>query len=92
MSNLSAAVIRPQMPELARRVRDGLANHDYVAHRLNGSPYIDVPAPLAPEQRAPDSIQFNLVGMEEADMRAFAAAAEKLASALLPVHGMRTSP
>ncbi|WP_170475845.1 DegT/DnrJ/EryC1/StrS family aminotransferase [Ruegeria arenilitoris] len=76
MSNLSAAVIRPQMPELARRVRDGLANHDYVAHRLNGSPYIDVPAPLAPEQRAPDSIQFNLVGMEEADIRAFAAAAE----------------
>jgi len=76
MSNLSAVVIRPQMPELARRVRDGLANHDYVAHRLNSSDYIDVPAPLAPEQRAPDSIQFNLVGMEEADIRAFAAAAE----------------
>ena len=76
MSNLSAVVIRPQLPELARRVRDGLANHDYVAHRLNSSDYIDVPAPLAPEQRAPDSIQFNLVGMEEADIRAFAAAAE----------------
>ncbi len=76
MSNLSAAVIRPQMPELARRVRVGLANHDYVAHRLNSSPFIDVPAPLAPEQRAPDSIQFNIVGMEEADIRAFAAAAE----------------
>lgn len=76
MSNLSAVVIRPQLPELARRVRDGLANHDYVAHRLNSSDYINVPAPLTPEQRAPDSIQFNLVGMEEADIRAFAAAAE----------------
>ncbi len=76
MSNLSAAVIRPQIPELARRVRDGLANHDYVANRLNSSPYIDVPAPLAPEQRAPDSIQFNLVGMDDAEIRAFAAAAE----------------
>lgn len=78
MSNLSAAVIRPQLPELARRVRDGLANHDYVAERLNGSAFFHVPAPLAPERRAPDSIQFNLVGMDEAATRAFAvAAAEK---------------
>ncbi|KIC42316.1 aminotransferase [Ruegeria sp. ANG-R] len=76
MSNLSAAVIRPQIPELARRVRDGLANHDYVAERLNTSPYIDVPAPLAPEQRAPDSIQFNLVDLSDEEIRAFAAAAE----------------
>ncbi len=76
MSNLSAAVIRPQIPELARRVRDGLSNHDYVADRLNTSPYIHVPAPLAPEQRAPDSIQFNLVDMGDDDIRAFAAAAE----------------
>ena len=76
MSNLSAAVIRPQIPELARRVRDGLANHDYVADRLNTSPYIDVPAPLAPEQRAPDSIQFNLVDLNDEEIRAFAAAAE----------------
>ncbi len=76
MSNLSAAVIRPQLPELARRVRDGLANHDYVADRLNTSPYINVPAPLAPEQRAPDSIQFNLVDLNDEEIRAFAAASE----------------
>lgn len=76
MSNLSAAVIRPQIPELARRVRDGLSNHDYVADRLNTSPHIDVPAPLAPERRAPDSIQFNLVDMDDNEIRAFAAAAE----------------
>ncbi|MDC0660695.1 aminotransferase class I/II-fold pyridoxal phosphate-dependent enzyme [Leisingera sp. SS27] len=76
MSNLSAAVIRPQLPELARRVRDGLANHDYVAERLNTSSFFDVPAPLGPERRAPDSIQFNLTGLTEAQTRAFAAAAE----------------
>ncbi|MCV2882604.1 DegT/DnrJ/EryC1/StrS family aminotransferase [Actibacterium sp. XHP0104] len=64
MQNLSAAVIRPQLAELARRVRDGLANHDYVAGLLNGSPWLDVPAPLLPETRAPDSIQFNLVGLD----------------------------
>jgi len=62
MQNLSAAVIRPQLPELDRRVTAGLANHDYVAEKLNESPWLDVPPPLAPETRAPDSLQFNLVG------------------------------
>lgn len=78
MSNLSAAVIRPQIPELARRVRDGLQNHDYVAARLNTSPFINVPAPLGPEQRAPDSIQFNLEGLSEEETRSFAKEAAEL--------------
>ena len=76
MSNLSAAVIRPQLPELDRRVRDGLANHDYVAARLETSPYLSVPDPLGPEKRAPDSIQFNVVGLEDREIRAFADAAK----------------
>jgi len=75
MSNLSAVVIRPQIPELARRVRDGLSNHDYVANRLNSeTPNIHVPDPLAPERRAPDSIQFNLVDMDDDEITAFSAA------------------
>ena len=60
MQNLSACVIRPQLPELARRVENGRANPDYGAARLTDSGYFTVPAPLAPELRAPDSIQFNL--------------------------------
>jgi len=75
MSNLGAAVIRPQLPELMHRVRDGRANHDYVAERLNTSPFLSVPDPLGPEERAPDSIQFNLVGLDEGQTRAFAEAA-----------------
>ncbi|MGH1367162.1 MAG: DegT/DnrJ/EryC1/StrS family aminotransferase [Maritimibacter sp.] len=71
LSNLSAAVIRPQLDELERRVTDGLRNHDYVAAKLNESPWIDVPAPLGPEKRAPDSIQFNLIDMSDAQTRAF---------------------
>ena len=62
MQNLSAAVIRPQLPEVARRVRDGRANHDWVADRLNESAWLSVPPALPPEERAPDSIQFNLTG------------------------------
>jgi perosamine synthetase len=62
MQNLSAAVIRPQLPEIDRRVRQGRINHDHVADQLNASACFAVPEPLAPELRAPDSIQFNLNG------------------------------
>ena len=75
MQNLSAAVIRPQLAEVARRVRDGRAGHDRVAARLNMSDWLEVPAPLPGELRAPDSIQFNLVGMSDAEVGEFTAAA-----------------
>jgi dTDP-4-amino-4,6-dideoxygalactose transaminase len=75
MSNLSAAVIRPQLPHLARRVTDGRRNHDHVAALLNSDPHIHVPVPLDGEVRAPDSIQFNLVGMTDDEVAAFVAAA-----------------
>ncbi|ARE82109.1 GDP-perosamine synthase [Roseovarius mucosus] len=75
LNNLSAAIIRPQLAEVARRVRDGRANHDYVAARINTSPWMQVPEKLPREERAPDSIQFNLEGMTEDDTRAFAQAA-----------------
>ena len=75
LNNLSAAIIRPQLPEVARRVAQGRVNHDYVAGRLNTSPWLQVPEKLAPEERAPDSIQFNLVDMTDSEVCAFAAAA-----------------
>lgn len=76
LNNLSAAIIRPQIGEIARRVRDGRRNHDHVAAQLNASPWLIVPEKLAPEDRAPDSIQFNVVGMSSAQTVAFAAAAQ----------------
>ena len=75
LSNLSAALVRAQLPEVPRRVRDGRRNHDHVAGLLNASPWLSVPDPLAQERRAPDSIQFNLVGMGDGDAAAFAAEA-----------------
>ncbi|MFP5479632.1 MAG: DegT/DnrJ/EryC1/StrS family aminotransferase [Alphaproteobacteria bacterium] len=62
MQNLSAAVIRPQLPLVAERVTKGRAGHDRVAEQLNQSAHLAVPEALGPEERAPDSIQFNLVG------------------------------
>ena len=60
MQNLSAVVIRAQLPEIERRVSDGRRNHNYVAKILNNSGYFSVPDALPLEERAPDSIQFNM--------------------------------
>lgn len=72
MNNLSAALARSQLPELPRRIADGLRNHDLVAARLETCPYIVVPPALAPETRAPDSIQFNLINLDDKSITAFA--------------------
>lgn len=73
MSNLSAALIRPQLAEVPRRIRDGRANHDYLAEVLNGCAWISVPDPLPGEDRAPDSLQFNLLGFGDDEVRALQA-------------------
>lgn len=75
LSNISAAIIRPQLDHVPRRIADGRRNHDFVAKELNNSPWLEVPPPLTPELRAPDSIQFNTVGMDEIATEAFARAA-----------------
>ncbi len=75
MSNLSAAVIAPQLACVPRRVADGRRNHDRVAEALRAAPWFRVPEALPPEVRAPDSIQFSLVDATDAQARAFSAAA-----------------
>ncbi|WP_298838819.1 aminotransferase class I/II-fold pyridoxal phosphate-dependent enzyme [uncultured Roseobacter sp.] len=77
LSNMSAALIRPQLDALPRRVTDGRRNHDYVAARLNAARYFDVPDPLPGEERAPDSIQFNILELETDQIAAFAALADR---------------
>jgi perosamine synthetase len=77
MQNLSAAVIRPQLPLVADRVAKGRANHDHVAARLNQTKTLHVPPALPSESRAPDSIQFNLTGdWTDAQARDFQSAAK----------------
>lgn len=87
LNTLSAALVRAQLPELERRVTDGRRNHDYVAKRLNTSSHIIVPDPLSKELRAPDSIQFNLIGLTEEQIRAYAEAT-KAAGITVQVFGL----
>lgn len=77
MQNLSAAVIRPQLAEVPRRVADGRRNHDQVAAELNASPWLHVPPALPKEVRAPDSLQFSLVGFSDAEALALQDAAKR---------------
>ena len=76
LSNLAAAVIRPQIALIAERVAQGRRNHDLVAARLNASPWFSVPEKLGPEERAPDSLQFNVRGMSDVEVEAFVQATE----------------
>lgn len=78
LSNISAAIVRSQLAEIPRRVRDGRRNHDFLADLLNGSQHFNVPDPLVPEERAPDSLQFNLVGMDDEQKFHFMEEAAKL--------------
>lgn len=78
LQNLAAAAIRPQLEDLDRRVQRGRDNHDYVADRLNAHPALDVPAALPGELRAPDSIQFNLVGLSDEQVDRFQDASQAL--------------
>ncbi len=74
LSNLAAAVIRPQLPLVPARVAAGRRNHDRLAGLLDASPHIVVPDALPGEARAPDSIQFNLIGLDDAQADGFVAA------------------
>ncbi len=78
LNTLSAALIRPQLDELPHRVNSGRRNHDHVANILAACPWIAVPSSLPPEQRAPDSIQFNLLDMTDAEVDEFVGQAAKL--------------
>ncbi len=73
LSNLSAAVIRAQLDDIPRRVREGREKHDRLAAQLDASPWFDLPPALPKEDRAPDSIQFNLTGLDDLQIETFVA-------------------
>jgi dTDP-4-amino-4,6-dideoxygalactose transaminase len=82
LNNLSAAVIRAQIQHVERRITDGLRNYDLMAEQLTISPYLSVPDPLPPEKRAPDSIQFNLIGFSDDEAHTFMRETKKRGAAV----------
>lgn len=78
LNTLSAALIRPQLDALADRVKNGRRNHDHVAEILGRCQWIVVPNALPQENRAPDSIQFNLRGLTDLQVDDFTGQAAAL--------------
>ena len=78
LSNLSAILVRAQLPEITRRAKDGLRNYEALAAKLNAHPNIDVPDALDGEVRAPDSLQFNLVNFSENEAETFMHVSKKI--------------
>ena len=71
LNNLSASIVNAQLPYLDQRVENGRRNHDLTAAMLSVSESIHVPERFEQETRAPDSIQFNLVGLTPAEVCQF---------------------
>jgi dTDP-4-amino-4,6-dideoxygalactose transaminase len=63
MSNLTAAVLRPQIVHLENKISQGTKRYDRLVEILSSVKNIYIPSPLDKVKRAPDSLQFNLVGL-----------------------------
>ena len=71
LNNLSASIVNAQLPYLDQRVENGRRNHDIAAEKLSVSKWIHMPEKFEQEARAPDSIQFNLVGLTPPEVNQF---------------------
>jgi len=75
MSNLAAALARPQLGEmLADRCRRWNERYGWLATALSGMPHIGLPRRPAQEQFVASSMQFLLVGLSPAQRQTFVAA------------------
>ncbi|MDJ0728892.1 MAG: aminotransferase class I/II-fold pyridoxal phosphate-dependent enzyme [Crocosphaera sp.] len=63
MSNLTAAVLRPQIKFLDNKISQDRSRYNQLVQILSSVRNIYIPSPLEKVKRAPDSLQFNLLGL-----------------------------
>jgi ubiquinone/menaquinone biosynthesis C-methylase UbiE len=71
MSNLTAAVLRPQLENLENKISQGIQRYDQVVEIISSVRNIYIPSPLSQVKRAPDSLQFNLLGLTSSQVDQF---------------------
>ena len=76
MSNLIGAILRPQVALIEERAARWRAIYDDLAAMIDTIDHLDVPKRPAEEGFAPTSVQFSLVGLDDAQVARFLAAAE----------------
>jgi len=69
ITNVTAAIVRAQLPELGERIAICRRNHDLVAEAIAPVPCVRLPARPKKEAPVPDTIQFTLLGLTEEDRR-----------------------
>jgi dTDP-4-amino-4,6-dideoxygalactose transaminase len=78
MSALAAAVLRPQLAELPRRVQRWNAIHDRIAAGLARAQHVAVPARGGPQRFSATSVQFSILGLAASEIeQVVARAAER---------------
>lgn len=77
MTALAAALLRPQLAELPRRVQRWNAIHDRIRAGLRRCQHIRVPERGNGQVFSATSVQFSALGLDEADMEAFLAGARR---------------
>ncbi|HIE27352.1 TPA: aminotransferase class I/II-fold pyridoxal phosphate-dependent enzyme [Candidatus Poribacteria bacterium] len=71
MSNAAAAMLRSQIPLMEGWATTYSRNYNALVDILSESEYIELPTPNPKVRRAPNTIQFNLLGMDMAKVDAF---------------------
>lgn len=71
MNNLTAAVLRPQIPTLEGKICQYERNYNQLVNILSPVENISVPLPLEQVRRVADSIQFNLVNFTPSQAEKF---------------------
>ena len=71
MNNLTAAVLRPQMPELAEKIQAYASLYDELENHFTDMAHVETPSILPEVQRVGDSFQFNVVGLTASQIEEF---------------------
>ena len=71
MSNLTASVLRPQIKFLENKISQNRQKYNRLVEILNSVRNIYIPLPLEQVKPAPDSLQFNLLGLTSAQVDKF---------------------
>lgn len=71
MSNLTAAVLRPQIHNIDSKVADYRRNYQQLETMLSGIEGVEIPEPVQQVTRVGDSFQFNLLGLSAGKIQQF---------------------
>ncbi len=71
MSNLAAAILRPQLPLIAERNARWRALYDRLTPMIDAVDHLQVPVRPAQEEFAPSSLQFSITGLKDTRIERF---------------------